>query len=234
MKRNIRTDLVADIEVVKSGETDKEFSFEVTARDNQGTSSHSVTLSREDLDRLAGDAEEPEHFIHRCFRFLLERESKESILSNFDVSVIGKYFPDFEQTIEGRPRGVVAVVMRGAETLVVQRAPDVEYPGYMTPLSGKVEDGEDEHTAVVREVLEEVGLQVRPIRHVWTCQTEDGVYDLRWWLAEYVAGELVLKADEVSSAIWITPSDFRNLKNTFADDRKFYAEVFPELPEVKK
>ena len=30
---------------------------------------------------------------------LLEREPKESILGRFDVSVIGRYFPDFESAI---------------------------------------------------------------------------------------------------------------------------------------
>jgi hypothetical protein len=36
------------------------------------------------------------------FAFLLEREPKESILSSFDVSVIGRYFPGFEREIAGR------------------------------------------------------------------------------------------------------------------------------------
>ena len=38
-------------------------------------------------------------FVERCFAFLLEREPKESILRRFDVSVIARYFPEFERVI---------------------------------------------------------------------------------------------------------------------------------------
>jgi hypothetical protein len=38
----------------------------------------------------------------RAFEFLLERESKESILGSFGLSVIGRYFPDFEREMLAR------------------------------------------------------------------------------------------------------------------------------------
>lgn len=129
------------------------------------------------------------------------------------------------------PVGVVAVVMRGNQTLVIRRGPNVPYSGYVAPLSGRLEPGESEAEAVVREVREEVGLEVIPIRRVWECPSEGGGYDLHWWLAEYAGGELVLN-EEVSEATWIYPSDFEKLENTFADDRKFYMEVFPHLKEL--
>lgn len=58
-----------------------------------------VTLSKKDFERLARSGETPEAFVTRCFEFLLEREPVSSILSRFDVSVIGRYFPEFERTI---------------------------------------------------------------------------------------------------------------------------------------
>jgi hypothetical protein len=40
---------------------------------------------------------------HRCleaaFRFLLDREPKESILGRFEVTVISRYFPEFEREL---------------------------------------------------------------------------------------------------------------------------------------
>ena len=33
------------------------------------------------------------------FRFLLDREPKESILTRFDVTVIARYFPEFEREL---------------------------------------------------------------------------------------------------------------------------------------
>jgi hypothetical protein len=40
--------------------------------------------------------------VRDCFAFPLEREPTESILSSFDVGVIGRYFPEFERVIADR------------------------------------------------------------------------------------------------------------------------------------
>ncbi len=37
--------------------------------------------------------------ITRAFRFLLDREPKESILRRFDVMTISRYFPEFEREL---------------------------------------------------------------------------------------------------------------------------------------
>jgi hypothetical protein len=37
--------------------------------------------------------------IEAAFRFLLDREPKESILGRFDVTVISRYFPEFEREL---------------------------------------------------------------------------------------------------------------------------------------
>ena len=39
--------------------------------------------------------------IKKSFEFLLERESKESILRKFNLKVINQYFPEYEQEIKG-------------------------------------------------------------------------------------------------------------------------------------
>jgi len=74
--------------------------FRVEVREGGKATEHEVTLSAGDLDRLAG-GRAPEAFVRDCFAFLLEREPKESILRSFDVSVIGRYFPEFERRISG-------------------------------------------------------------------------------------------------------------------------------------
>ena len=72
--------------------------FDVNVREGDTTTEHQVTVSETDLERLGG-GRSPEAFVRDCFAFLLEREPKESILPTFDVSVIGRYFPEFERTI---------------------------------------------------------------------------------------------------------------------------------------
>ena len=65
-------------------------------------SSHQVTLDSKDHAKLAGSAVEPDELIRKSFEFLLEREPKESILSRFDLSVISRYFPEYEREIKRR------------------------------------------------------------------------------------------------------------------------------------
>jgi hypothetical protein len=73
--------------------------FSVRVTDDDSTSSHLVTLSGADWDRLGTGYRSPEMFVEACFTFLLQRESKEQILTSFDVSQISGYFPDFERQI---------------------------------------------------------------------------------------------------------------------------------------
>lgn len=71
----------------------------MTVDERGGKTTHRVTIEPSRLQRLAHPGESPQAFIHRCFEFLLARESKESIMSSFDVSVISRYFPEFESEI---------------------------------------------------------------------------------------------------------------------------------------
>ena len=73
-------------------------SFTVTVQDSRGTTSHEVMVWPSDIERYAPGAT-PEALLDASFRFLLEREPKESILRSFDLPVIGRYFPDYERTI---------------------------------------------------------------------------------------------------------------------------------------
>ena len=72
--------------------------FEVAVTGGGTTTRHEVTLSASDYERLAkGHA--AVDLIEAAFRFLLDRELKESILRRFDVNVIGSYFPEFEREL---------------------------------------------------------------------------------------------------------------------------------------
>ncbi len=72
--------------------------FEVVVAEADGETRHVVTLSQADYVRLACGAT-PEGVIEAAFRFLLDREPKESILRRFDVTVISRYFPEFAREL---------------------------------------------------------------------------------------------------------------------------------------
>jgi len=71
----------------------------VTVTDGRSSRRYQVRVSAAELERFARGAGEPADLVRRSFEFLLARESKESILATFDLSVIGRYFPDFEREI---------------------------------------------------------------------------------------------------------------------------------------
>jgi hypothetical protein len=76
---------------------DDPLQFDVTVRDATGATRHHISLNRHDLARLGAGAD-AEAVIVAAFRFLLDREPKEAILASFDLTAIGRYFPEFETT----------------------------------------------------------------------------------------------------------------------------------------
>jgi len=90
--------MAAKIEVEKLDKS----RFRVRVSESARETTHEVTVSPSDYARLAGGKIEPEELVRRSFEFLLEREPKESILPQFDLSVISRYFPEYEQEIKRR------------------------------------------------------------------------------------------------------------------------------------
>ena len=88
---------MATMEVVrKDNET-----FDVTVKDLV-TTNHRVIVSSDYHQKLTGGKVSAETLIEKSFEFLLERESNTMILSNFDLPVIGEYFPEYEGDIVKR------------------------------------------------------------------------------------------------------------------------------------
>ena len=62
--------------------------FEVTVREGKGETCHHVTMAQATCDRLTAGKHAPERCLEAAFRFLLNREPKESILGHLDVTII--------------------------------------------------------------------------------------------------------------------------------------------------
>ncbi len=78
--------------------TQKGGAFDVVVRDGGGETRHEVTVSAADLARL-GAGQSGAALVEAAFAFLLDREPKEAILARFDLSVISRYFPEFEREL---------------------------------------------------------------------------------------------------------------------------------------
>ena len=67
----------------------------VDISDPTGSSHHVVHVSTKDVERWSR-GRSVEDLVADSFGFLLGREPKESILREFDLSVIKRYFPDYD------------------------------------------------------------------------------------------------------------------------------------------
>ena len=92
---------MATIEVQSTDRGDT-YEFQVTVKEGRGETRHRVTLRKADYERLSSGKADPEALVTESFRFLLEREPKESILRSFDLTLISRYFPEYEREIARR------------------------------------------------------------------------------------------------------------------------------------
>jgi hypothetical protein len=90
-----------NIDVQQTNEGDP-YQFLVTIHEGGTATQHRVTVRQTDYERLSGGKATPEALVRESFRFLLEREPKESILRSFDLTVISRYFPAYGREIAKR------------------------------------------------------------------------------------------------------------------------------------
>ena len=73
--------------------------YEVTVQSNTLTT-HAVSLSDEVHKNLTNNKVTKEELLDFSFKFLLDREPNTSILSSFELTVISRYFSDYEKSVE--------------------------------------------------------------------------------------------------------------------------------------
>ena len=108
---------------------------------------------------------------------------------------------------------VVSVIFDGERFLTIKRSQEVRAPGAIGFAGGGVEPDETQADAIVREMQEELGVEVTPVKQVWTCHTPRGV-ELNFWQVRFV-GEQEIKLDpnEVEFYAWHTPQSLREQFN---------------------
>jgi hypothetical protein len=75
---------------------------EVTVGEDAGATRHTARVEPGSLDRFGMPPEDPASLVRAAFEFLLEHEARESILRSFELSQIGRYFPDWEDDVRRR------------------------------------------------------------------------------------------------------------------------------------
>lgn len=125
-----------------------------------------------------------------------------------------------------RVEGVVAVIPRDGKWLATRRAERIAFGGWWCFPGGGIEPGEKPAEALIREVQEEVGLEIEPDREIWRWQQPDGGLVLTWWLTRLVDEQAEVRANpaEVAEVRWVVPDDFCRLEPILGSNRAFLRE----------
>lgn len=78
----------------------EEFLVEVTEAGE--STRHIVHVTGEAVARFTGHEGSGKALVEESFRFLLEREPKEAIMRSFELPVINRYFPEYNEEIRKR------------------------------------------------------------------------------------------------------------------------------------
>ena len=73
--------------------------YEVTVQSNTVTT-HTVSLSDDVHKNLTNNKVSKEKLLDFSFKFLLDREPNTSIMSSFELTVISRYFSDYEKSVK--------------------------------------------------------------------------------------------------------------------------------------
>lgn len=122
---------------------------------------------------------------------------------------------------------VGVVIERAGRFLVGKRSlHKTSAPGVWHAVTGRVEAGESQAAAVVREVAEETGLSCAPCEKVGEAITRDGSACIHWWRVALLDDhEAVLLGDEHSELRWVSVEEMRRLEPIFPEDVEMFARL---------
>ena len=88
-----------------------------------------------------------------------------------------------ENTPDRGRHAIVAIIVEQSKYLVIRRSEFVRAPGLLCFPGGGIEANEDFETAIRRELIEELQLQVVTARHIWRSVTRWGT-KLEWLVCQ--------------------------------------------------
>ena len=102
---------------------------------------------------------------------------------------------------------VAAIIEQNGNILLAQRPPHADQAGLWEFAGGKVEAGESQQEALVRELQEELAIVAWPGRYITSHRREVSgrIVHLHGWHVPRFDGELI--AREHSALVWCTPQE---------------------------
>ena len=100
--------------------------------------------------------------------------------------------------------GVISVIQRDSRFLTIRRGARVRKPGKICFPGGSLIPGETEEQTVVREMREELGVEVEPVARLDQAVSPWGT-QLFWWQCRLESKPtFVLHPEEIAEVLWLT------------------------------
>jgi mutator protein MutT len=118
-------------------------------------------------------------------------------------------------------QAAVAVIQDGNKFLTILRSETVRAPGKICFPGGGVEPGETIAEALVREMQEELSIEVEAGETIWRSDSVRG-FELHWCMATIKPNQVITPNPlEVASIQWLTGMEMLDLPNLLDTNREF-------------
>ena len=109
--------------------------------------------------------------------------------------------------------GIISRMKNGEpEYLLVKSKKDFgEYTGFYYPPGGHIEEDESPIQALVREVKEELDLDIKPTKELDVTPGDINDQETHWWLCDLVGGKLSVQKEELADAAYFTQDAMKQL-----------------------
>jgi 8-oxo-dGTP pyrophosphatase MutT (NUDIX family) len=95
-----------------------------------------------------------------------------------------------------------------------------KYTGFYYPPGGHLEEGEDDRSALIREIKEELGIQVDPTDKLASTDSDIEGQITHWWKCD-IHGEINANTDEIEDYGYYSLDEMEEM-NIFPSTRKFF------------
>lgn len=140
---------------------------------------------------------------------------------------LAKVCPSCNQHQYPRISPCIIVLVRKGDQCLLAHASRFSTGRYST-LAGFIEAGESAETAVAREIMEEVGIEVENIQYCFSQSWSFPHSLMLGYFADYKSGEIVPDGDEILLADWFDQGNLPVLPPSFTIARRLIDKFFKE------
>lgn len=108
-----------------------------------------------------------------------------------------------------------------------------KYTGCWYPPGGHVEEGEDEKEALIREIKEELNLQIEPVKKLAESPGDVPNQITHWWACNLISQEMIIDDDEIGGAGWFTEAELKGMPLWPATKAFFEKHIFSSKDNSK-